>query len=391
MVCPDGRHNLDTSKELSLGFQCPGCMKGSFKDRHKAWKLHDHWVKAFQEAATKEAPKHTPGPSPPIPPEIPLPPATPLTAHAPVDSKVRNPGYPPVILRSRKDNETEGEVYGINLEVSKRELTEKLAPPGVPAQMALELSECLIDAVALPGKTGPTTKGDDAVTTMSLSLEAFSRMSRGEGTTGDTIKKDVKWAHTNCNALGKVKTEDKLQQMLHHVQSLRDGFLLHLISSQQTILSAECWDGMTRDAWCNSGYITTISLKAVDLYLALLNHLLKAAGKYAWDLVQTEIAHYLHKWNLIRRNSHLRVLAMCRIYVPLRDGAAAKWLTLEIESEKLGILYKDMLELKRQGGTVTREGVSLFLCPKCDTTLHGKDGCLWGSRGRHCGTWLPEL
>jgi hypothetical protein len=98
--------------------------------------------------------------------------------------------------------------------------------------------------------------------------------------------------------------------------------------------------------------------------------------------VQKEIAHYLHKWNLICQNSHLRVLAMCRIYVTLRDGAAAKWLTPEIESEKLGILYKDMLELKNGGGTVNGEGVSLFLCPKCDTTLHGKDGCPWGSKGQ---------
>jgi hypothetical protein len=136
VVCPDGRRYLDSSKELSLGFQCPGCMKGSFKDHHRAWKFHDHWVKAFQEAATKTASKHTPGPSPPIPPEIPLPPATPLTGHAPVGNKVRNPGYLPVILRSGKDKSTEGEVYGINLEVSERELTKKLAPPGVPAQMA---------------------------------------------------------------------------------------------------------------------------------------------------------------------------------------------------------------------------------------------------------------
>jgi hypothetical protein len=80
-------------------------------------------------------------------------------------------------------------------------------------------------------------------------------MSRGEGTTGDTLKKDVKWAHTNRNALGKVKTDNELRQMLHNIQSLRDGSLSDLISSQQTILSTECWDGMTRDAWCNSGLL----------------------------------------------------------------------------------------------------------------------------------------
>jgi hypothetical protein len=122
VVC---RRYFDTSKELSLGFHCPGCMKSSFKDRHKAWKFHDHWVKAFLEVA----PKDTPGSSPPIPPKIPLPPATPLTANTPSGSKVRNPWYPPVILRRRKDKSTEGEVYGINLEVSKRELTKKLDPP----------------------------------------------------------------------------------------------------------------------------------------------------------------------------------------------------------------------------------------------------------------------
>jgi hypothetical protein len=170
--------------------------------------------------------------------------------------------------------------------------------------------------------------------------------------------------------------------MLHDVQSIRDGSLSHLISSQQTILSSEGWDQLTRDSWCNSGYITTISLKALDHYVALLNHLLKNAGKYAWDLVQKEITHYVHKWNLIRQNSHLRVLAMCRIYATLRDGAAAKWLTPELESEKLGILYTEMLELKSPGGGVARDGTSLYLCPKCETTLHGKDGCPWGSKGQ---------
>jgi hypothetical protein len=104
--------------------------------------------------------------------------------------------------------------------------------------------------------------------------------------------------------------------MLHEVQSLRDGSLSCLISSQQTILSSKCWDNMTQDAWSNSRYITTISLKALDHYLTLLNHLLKNVGKYARDLVQKEITHYLHKeWNLIHQNSHLPVLAMVRMYV----------------------------------------------------------------------------
>jgi hypothetical protein len=230
MVCPDGRRYINTSKELSLGCHCPGCMKSTFKDHHKAWTFHDHWEATFRAAAASGASTPAPVISPPIVPVVPS------TDNLASGNKVRNPGEPPIILRSGKDKLTDGEVYGINLEVSERELTEKLAPPGVTSQMAREISECLIDAVALPGKTGPTTEGDDAVTTMSLSLEAFSRMSRGDGSTGDTLKKDVKWAHSNRNALSKVKTEDDLRQMLHDVQSIRDGSLLHLISSQQTIL-----------------------------------------------------------------------------------------------------------------------------------------------------------
>jgi hypothetical protein len=147
-------------------------MKSTFKDHHKAWKFHDHWEVTFQAVATPAAPTSTPVTTP-IPLAVP-----PLGASRPAwlssSGKSRKPGKPSVILQSGKDKSTEGEVYDINLEVSERELTAKLAAPRVTAPMARELSECLVDAVALPGKTGPATKGDDAVTTMSLSLEAFS-------------------------------------------------------------------------------------------------------------------------------------------------------------------------------------------------------------------------
>jgi predicted RNA-binding Zn-ribbon protein involved in translation (DUF1610 family) len=71
VMCPDGLRYINASKELSLGFHCPGCMKSTFKDCQKARTFHDHWEATFRAAATSAASTPAPVTLPPIIPVVP--------------------------------------------------------------------------------------------------------------------------------------------------------------------------------------------------------------------------------------------------------------------------------------------------------------------------------
>jgi hypothetical protein len=258
-----------------------------------------------------------------------------------------------------------------------------LAPPGVTPKVAQELAECLLDAVALPGKTGQTDS-DDVVANLQVSLEELGRIARHEQL-GDQQRRDLKWRQLSRNVLKTVKNSDDLRQTMLDVHSLKDRTISTIIAWQKTILSQEPWDPLLCEAWSGGGYYAVISRKALEHYLSLLEHLSELARSYDWSIVQQEIDYYVQKWVLVRNSTHHRITALCRIYAQLRDGAARKWITPKLEAKKLLKLYEDLKLVQTGsfgggGGADNRSGSpSLSCCTHCGTILHGSHVCPWAA------------
>lgn len=302
----------------------------------------------------------------------------------PVSVRSQGPGVPPIMLNGRdKSAKTEDEIFGISLDTDVAALQGKLAPPGVTSLVAQDVMECLVDAVSLPGKTGQSTESEDTVANLQISIEALGHSQR-QSQSGEQQRRDLKWSQLSRNVLKTVKTVEDLRTMMIDVMSLKENSLNALIAWQKTILSREPWEPIICEAWSQGGYITVLSRKSLEHYISLLEHLVGLGGRYPWDIVQQEIDFYVQKWVLIRNNSQSRLMAMCRIYVTLRDGASRDWITPKLEAKKLIKLYQDLNAALGQlggdsGATNLRGQGGIGFCAHCGTILHGSTGCAWGS------------
>jgi hypothetical protein len=87
-------------------------------------------------------------------------------------------------------------------------------------------------------------------------------------------------------------------------------------------------------------------------------------------MAKFEMDYYVKKMVLIRGNANSRLMALCRIYVLLRDGANVSWRAPKLEAEKLTDLYHKVETLSSLGG-----GANLLICARCGTCLHGSHPC----------------
>lgn len=375
----DGRDLVTRDKREAKSLRIPGWIYRRFETQEEAWQFVDRYRPRAADAPTSRAPDL--GALPIIPEHsrnatLPQPVAT--TANTP-----QVPGLPPMKLAGRdKSTKTEDEIFGISLDVDATKLQGLLAPPGVTPRVAQDLAECLLDSVSLPGKTGQSTESDDVVANLQVSLEEIGRISRQEQL-GDQHRRDLKWNQLSRNVLKTVKNNEDLRTMLQDVFSLKDRTLSTLVAWQKTILSKEPWDSLLCEAWSGGGYHTVLSRKSLEHYLSLLEHLLELSRDYPWDMVQQEIDFYVQKWVLIRNNSQNRIMAICRIYVDLRDGAARHWITPKLEAKKLLKLYQELRVAPGPpgsgGGSASPSGSGLGCCTHCGTFLHGTYVCAWAS------------
>jgi hypothetical protein len=118
------------------------------------------------------------------------------------------------------------------------------------------------------------------------------------------------------------------------------------------------------------------AMAGLDAYINLLLHLTTISTQLGWDHAKREIDFYCRKWELIRNNSAHRLIAMCRIYITLRDGAEAEWLSPKLEAEKMTTLMQKVAALE---GNTRGGGPGVGFCDKCQTILHGSKNCPWNS------------
>lgn len=376
----DGRDVVTRDKRMAKSLCTPGWLYRRLKTQTEAWEFVDRYRKL--------TPNH--GTPPRTADFDPLPAIPEYSGHAtlpqlsPADQvPAQGPGLPPMVLSGRdKSAKTEDEIFGISLDTDATHLQKLLAPPGVTARAATDLSECLLDAVALPGKTGQSTESEDVVANLQISLEEIGRISRQEQL-GDQQRRDLKWSQPSRNALRTVKKVEDLRTLMLDVLSLKDRTLNTITAWQKTLLGKEPWEKIVQEAWSGSGYYTVLSRKSLEHYLSLLEHLMELAREYPWDMVQQEIDYYVQKWVLIRNNSQQRIMAMCHIYVTLRDGAARNWITPKLEAKKLLRLYRELQTTTGQAGdgsgSPTLPGAAPGCCSHCGTVLHGNYPCAWAS------------
>jgi hypothetical protein len=273
---------------------------------------------------------------------------------------------------------TKEELFGVDLDVDTKELRNSLAPPGTSEDNAIAIMECMVDAVALPGKTSQVGEEDvgSHIHTALHELIASANQSAGR----EDMNKDLKWRNKDRQALRGVKDEAQLVESLRDVLEVKDRILRNCDSSQRTYLNNEPWDPLLIEAWSSSGFVSTISRRSVDFYVSLLQHLILISGAYGWAETQRLIDHHTKEWMLIRANCHARLPALCHIYVALRDGADAKWLSPALEAKKVTNLFIRMaaLEASLQGGGGGGGGGGSNrtpVCDKCGTMLHGTHPC----------------
>ncbi|MGL5812168.1 MAG: hypothetical protein ACRCYW_02375 [Aeromonas sp.] len=287
--------------------------------------------------------------------------------------------------RDRSTTDTE-ELFGINLDVDTKVLRQHLAPPGMADERAIPLMECMVDAVSLPGKISQSGESDDLGANIHAALAELITTSNQNGGRED-MNRDLKWRNQNRHALKSVRNESQLKEMARDVQEIRDRCLRNLIAKQKTILSVEPWDPYLIEAWSQSGYITVISRRSVDHYISLLNHLVITYTAYGWEETNRIIEFFVKEWGLIRSNSSSRLMAMCHIYVHLRDAADAKWIIPALEAQKVTALFVSLATLIGGGGGGGTGGGGgggpngasgaprQVVCGRCGTMLHGSHPC----------------
>ena len=280
------------------------------------------------------------------------------------------PTVPPPILSARdKSAKKEDEIFGLNIDIDSRDLRTLLAPPGVSDATARDLGETMLDAVALPGKTGQNNEGDDTALNIQESLSEIALLKHQEQL-DDEVRRDLKWSNTNRNALRNVRNETDLREMLGDVLGLADRAMRQVVAQQKTILLCQPWEDAMIEVWSFGGYVSVISRNSLEHYKALLQHLMQVATNQSWSMAKFEMDYYVRNMTLIRQNSNSRLLAMCRLYVLLRDGNDSSWRAPKLEAEKLRDLYHKVETMTLQGG-----GSNLTICTRCGTGLHGTHPC----------------
>ena len=242
--------------------------------------------------------------------------------------------------------------------------------------------------MSLPGRSIGSTENEDTASNIQASLSELAAIGRQE-TLHDDIRRDLRWNNASRNALKGVKSAEELAEMLDDVLKLKDQALRNTITNQRTMLKKYHWDDQTIENWSYGGYITQISRLSMDHYISLLQHLMQVSTSSGWDMAKKEIEFYLKKFNMIRGNSQSRIMALCRIYVVLRDGFEGSWRSNKLEAEKIVFLY-EQLRTFREGSSL-EEGPSpsdrpppsgpalAGVCRKCGTCLHGNNPCPWTS------------
>ena len=135
------------------------------------------------------------------------------------------------------------------------------------------------------------------------------------------------------------------------------------------------------DAWCTRGFFTQISRHTLDYYISFQEHLLQLITIYDWNMAKKEIYYYTKKWGIIRSNATSRLVAMCQIYVSLRDAHASKWISPKLEQERTMALHTRVAALEKTSGTGTSAAGGSALCSRCGMNFHGASGCPFSHLG----------
>ena len=278
------------------------------------------------------------------------------------------------------------EFFGLQVDVDPRTLKAQIAPPGLNPGDVSDSCDLVVDAVSLPGsgKSASVIEQDDSMAHLSESFLHLAVATRQERN-GEERRRDLKWSQPSRNVMKTLKNEDDLAEMLHHVRQVEHTRLRSLVADQRAILHSYMWPDHVVEAWCYRGVIYAISSKAIQYYISLLEHFMRMSRTLGWDAVKQEMDYHVRKWEIIRNQAHIRVVAMIRLYIYLRDGAHQDWLFPKLERNKLVSLYKTLQEF----GSGGKSG-SPFLCPQCHTSLHSKEmGCPWaamsGSKAKDAG------
>ena len=237
---------------------------------------------------------------------------------------------PPTSLAGKDPSvKNKDEVFGISLTANSSKVAQKLAPKCVGTEEAKKLGGTLLDVLAMPGKLN-SVEDDDVTGEIRDALWVVMAKEDHEG-----IPKDMKWQQVSRNAVASCKTAEDLKELKDNVEEVKAQHLRRA-TEQQLMLFRRCdLDETLAEAWSSEGYISTINRRGVKFYLSFLDHVMLLCSTQGWEAAKTVTEHYTKTWRLIRQNSTSRLLAMLQLFVTLRDGYEADWLSLKLTDKKV--------------------------------------------------------
>ena len=292
---------------------------------------------------------------------------------------IRNPAGPPSILAGKdKSTKNPDEIFEVPINVDGEELAVSFAPDSVSKEVAKTLSNTLLDVASLPGKTYLTDRDD---VTGEIRDSLFVVMSQQQSK-GDGPPPDLKWHQPSKNAVMACKDEEDLRELKRNVIDVQAQHLRRGKEQQRVLLLKNGFDDIMAHAWSNDGFYTTLNQRGVQYYVDFLDHVIQLCSTQGWEAARVVIEHYTKKWKVIRGNNDSRLVALCQIYVTLRDGHHAGWLHLKLTDKKVNALVVQLQG--RQGATTTTPpsatNGTVGWCRKCETVLHGSKGCPWSDQ-----------
>ena len=207
-----------------------------------------------------------------------------VSAEGPTNDPLRRgssqepPKAPPMTLSGRDPSiGNDEELFGVSLDVTAKELKEKLNAPGMHPEAADDCCESMMDAVSLPGKQATTTVSEETANNIQDSLTSIAGIQRADF--GHEVRKDTRWDKASQNIYKTIKDKEDLDEVISDVTSLKDKAIKTMMNKQLSATQRMAWDRSIRDIWAYGGFITVLGRRSLELQLEFLHHLSQVSAK----------------------------------------------------------------------------------------------------------------
>ena len=268
----------------------------------------------------------------------------------------------------------EGEVFGVKAQ-EEHAMLEAFAP-GLSYEAQNRIALQMLDAVGLPG-TSTTTSEEHSISRLAEGLQtlATGRLSSPlMGQLGSTM--DTGWKQTTRNTIGKLKTQNSLQEQVLTLTSSKEEVLSNVLTNIGLAYVAVGYPHDLAQTYARESMFYRMSRENLEGYLHLHLHLLTRSVELGFAEVKAELEYHSKKLLDIRALQPTRFKMIVHHYIYFRDGQKKRWHSFGLQD----LYMRSMRALHQGGGEETpTPGGGGRPCGHCQSRLHkgGKSKCYW--------------